>query len=140
MKRIYHTWEKWECFPAGLYEPKAPNGMSAKEANAAYASFLRDLPMFEAALSKVTREWERSCEHYLSNEKMNRIAWLGQASVCAALMIPQGYRGGFNLLTEAEQEAANEAALRWLNLWLRRQGEPEVDMEQAGISAQVDIY
>ena len=140
MKRTYHTWDKWECYPAGMYEPKAPGGMNAKEANLAYADFLRDIPMFEAALSKVTREWVRSCEHYLSNEKMNRIAWLGQASVCAALGIPRAYRGGFNMLTEQEQRTANEAALKWLNLWLRRQGEPEVDMEQAGISAQVDIY
>ena len=27
-------------------------------------------------------EWVNSCEHYLSNFAMNRIAWVGQAAMC----------------------------------------------------------
>jgi hypothetical protein len=140
MKRIYHTWEKWECFPAGLYEQKPPGDMTAKQANEAYAGFLRDIPLFEKSLERVIMEWPRSCEHYLSNEKMNRVAWLGQASVCIHLGIPQGYRGGFNLLSPEEQSLANQAALKWLNVWLERQGEPQATMEQAGIAAEVNLY
>lgn len=140
MKRTYHTWEKWECYPAGLYDPKAPNGMTAKEANEAYAAFLRDIPLFESSMQRLLDEWPRSCEHYLSNEKMNRIAWLGQSAVCIHSRIPQGYRGGFNYLTKEEQATANESALKYLNAWLASKGEPVVTMEEAGISAQVDIY
>jgi hypothetical protein len=140
VKRIYHTWEKWECYPAGLYEAKAPDGMSAKAANEAYATFLRDTELFERSMAGLIATWKCSCEHYLSNEKMNRIAWLGQAAVCFHLKIPQGYRGGFNLLTKAEQDAANQAALKWLNFWLDLHGEPAVTMEGAGIASEVNLY
>lgn len=140
MKRIYHTWEKWECFRAGFYEPKAPDGMTADQANDAYAKFLRDIPRFESALQRVLDEWPNSCEHYLTNVTMNRIAWLGQASMCIDTRIPSGYRGGFNRLNEQEQQAANEAALKFLNIWLERRDEPAVDLEQAGVSAKVNLY
>lgn len=106
MKRIYHTWEKWECYPAGFYETLPPNGMTPAEATALYAEFLRDSERFNAALWRVITEWPKSSEHYLSNEKMNRIAWLGQAAMCIETRVPSAYRGGFNRLTSAEQEQA----------------------------------
>lgn len=140
MKRIYHTYEKWECYPAGLYETTAPDKMSATDAHRAYAEFLRDIDLFERCLAQVIMTWKYSCEHYLSNEKMNRIAWLGQAAVCFHCKIPNGFCGGFNLLTEAEQSKANDAALKWLNFWLQLRGEPDVTMEGAGIAAKADIY
>jgi hypothetical protein len=71
---------------------------------------------------------------------MNRIAWLGQASMCIDSRIPSGFRGGFNLLSDEEKQAANEMALKYLNLWLEKQGEPPVDMEGAGVSAKVNLY
>lgn len=140
MTRIYHTWEKWECYPAGFYESQPPSDMTAREAQDAYANFLRNVPQFESAMCRLIDEWPNSCEHYLSNDKMNRIAWLGQAAVCIALGIPHGFRGGFNQLTQAEQQAANEAALRWLNAWLATRGEEAVTLQQAGIDAIVDLY
>jgi len=140
MTRIYHTYEKWECYPAGMYETTAPAGMTAREANEAYRALLSDVALFERVLRRVLREWPNSCEHYLSNEKMNRIAWLGQAALCLHTGIPRCFRGGFNLLTNTERSAANEAALRWLNIWLSRRGESEVTMKQAGVDAEVDLY
>jgi hypothetical protein len=140
VNRIYHTWDKWECYPAGFYESKPKQDMTPKECELAYRELLRDTPMFEAALFSVITEWKRSCEHYLSNEKMNRIAWLGQAALCVAKGIPSCHRGGFNLLTEQEQMDANNAALRYLNKWLEKRGEPAVTMEGAGVNAQVNLY
>jgi len=140
MTRIYHKWNQWECYPAGMYEPRPPNGMSAKEANDAYAVFLRDSPRFEKALEKVITEWVKSCEHYLSNENMNRIAWLGQAAMCADNGIGHHFRGGFNQLTEQEQATANELALKYLNIWLEQHGEASVDMEGAGVMAKANLY
>lgn len=140
MTRIYHTWDKWECYPAGMYENNAPAGMNTKEANATYARLLADISLFERTLRQVLAKWPNSCEHYLSNEKMNRIAWLGQAALCMYAGIPRCFRSGFNLLTPIEQRNANEAALRWLNIWLVRRNEPEVTMQQAGVDAEVDLY
>jgi hypothetical protein len=141
VKRIYHTWEKWECYPAGFYEDKAPNGMTPQEATSRYAAFLRDTPAFEAALARVISEWKFSCEHYLSNVNMNRIAWLGQASACIALGLPSAFRSGFHLLTPKDQETANETALAALNFWLERQGEePIASVGEAESRTEMNLY
>lgn len=140
MKRIYHTWDKWECYPAGFYENKAPGGLSQNEAVKRYAEFLRDTPAFTSALARVITEWPNSCEHYLSNENMNRIAWLGQASACVALGLPSCFRGGFNLLTPEEQQTANQTALAALNEWLTRRGEEPLTLETARAKTQVELY
>ena len=140
MTRIYHTWDRWECYPAGFYENKPPDGMSAEEATRRYAEFLRDLSAFESALHQVTTEWKNSCEHYLSNENMNRIAWLGQASACIALGLPSSFRAGFNLLSPEEQESANALALAYLNRWLVARGEPGLLPEEARCKTEVELY
>lgn len=140
MKRVYHTWDKWECYLAGFYENQAPDGMTQEDAQKAYRDFLRDLPRFESALERVVTDWRYSCEHYLSNETMNRIAWLGQAAMCYATKIPHAYRGGFNLLTETEQQVANEMALKWLNVWLTKQGEATLDLTGAKCKTKVELY
>lgn len=138
--RIFHTYEKWECYKAGLYENTKP-GMTKAQCEEAYRSFLSDPERFGAALEVVISEWKHSCEHYLTNIAMNRIAWLGQASACQALGIPASYRGGFFLLSEAEQTAANELALKYLNKWLVTNGLAEVSMEKAySYERQSDIY
>lgn len=141
MKRIYHTWEKWECYPAGFYEDRPPDGITPRQAVDAYATFLRDLPRFEAALVRVVGEWMNSCEHYLSNESMNRIAWLGQAAMCIDSRVPASFRAGFNLLSESEQAAANEMALKYLNVWLASHGEPEIpSLTEAASRTQPNLY
>lgn len=138
--RIYHTWDKWECYPAGFYEERPPGRMTAREAVEAYAAFLRDIPRFETALERVITEWKNSCEHYLSNENMNRIAWLGQASMCIDTGVPAAYRSGFNLLSDDEKQAANDAALRALNRWLEKHSEPALTHETAKSKTKVDLY
>lgn len=140
MKRIYHTWDKWECYPAGFYENDPPEGMTARQATEAYAVFLRDSERFGAALQRVITEWKNSCEHYLTNERMNRIAWLGQASMCIATGVPHTFRSGFNMLSESEKQRANELALRYLNQWLASRNEEPVDMAGAGVAAKVNLY
>ncbi len=141
MKRIYHTWEKWECYPAGFYENRPKDrALSDEDCRRIYAEFLRDTPMFEAALQSVILYWKHSCEHYLSNENMNRIAWLGQAALCYAKGIPSVYRGGFNQLTNEEQERANRAALKYLNRWLAKRGEPALTLEEAQSKTEANLY
>lgn len=140
MKRIYHTWEKWECYRAGFYEEKPPNGMTQEQGEEAYREFLSDLPQFEVALQGVVSIWKHSCEHYLTNDKMNRIAWLGQAAMAYAKRIPARCRGGYNRLSEEQKTAADAIALKYLNAWLAEQGEPELTPETAKSRTEADLY
>lgn len=139
-ERIFHTYDKWECHKAGFYASKK-DGMTSEECEIAYADFLRDSEAFRDALSHVISEWVHSCEHYLTNKSMNRIAWLGQASVCYATGIPSKFCSGFNLLTDEEQGIANGVALEYLNKWLIMNNMSEVDIDKAVSSGrQVELY
>jgi len=137
--RIFHTYEKWECYKAGFFATSV-DGMKKEECQKAYADFLRDIPRFKNALEHVITEWKYSCEQNLTNSAMNRIAWLGQASVCYDMGIPAAFCSGFSLLTKEEQDAANETALVYLNKWLIAKGREEMTMEQAYDGRQSDIY
>lgn len=137
--RIFHTWEKWECYRAGFYNER-PEGMTQEEGEERYREFLADIPRFDAALRAVTSEWRHSCEHYLTNDRMNRIAWLGQASVAWAIGIPSVCRGGYHRLTEEQKSAADALALEHLNRWLVDHGRDEVDFEQAGGRTEAELY
>jgi hypothetical protein len=141
VERIYHTWDEWECYPAGMYETNPPAGMTPDQARDAYTEFLRDPDRFRAGLEGVLRDWPNSTEHYLSNENMNRIAWLGQAAMCYATRVPKGFRTGYSQLTPTEQHAANLLALEYLNKFLDAKGEPTLfSLDDAKSKTQMDLY
>lgn len=137
--RVFHTYDKWECFKAGFYA-SSKEGLTKQECENAYRDFLSDSKKFAKALDGVISEWKYSCEHYLTNASMNRIAWLGQAAACYALGIPAIFRSGFYLMTETEQAAANGVALEYLNKWLIANGRNAVSMDEAYDGRQSDIY
>jgi hypothetical protein len=139
IKRIYHTWDKWECYPSGFYENKK-DGMTKKECEETYRDILKDKKVFAAALLRVITEWRYSCEHYLSNEKMNRIAWLGQASLNIETGIPSTFRSGYFLLSKKQQEAADLLALDALNKWLTDNNYEKTDLIGAGVKSHANIY
>ena len=138
--RVFHTHDKWECAKAGFYSSTV-EGKTKEQCKLEYAEFLSNTDQFAEALKLVFKEWPTSCEHYLTNIAMNRIAWLGQASMCIARGIPSQFCSGFNLLTSDQQEAANETALTALNEWLSGRGMDQVDMHSAlSYGRQVEIY
>jgi len=138
-ERIFHTHDKWECHKAGFYATTF-NGKTKDECEKAYAYFLSNTEKFSEALEHVITEWKNSCEHYLTNKSMNRIAWLGQAAMCYATGIPATFRGGFYLLSDEQQHEANKTALIYLNRWLREHNMKELSLEDAMSGKQVDLY
>lgn len=137
--RILHTWDKWECYRAGFHAERPP-GMTQEQGEAAYTEFLADLRAFEAALQRVTSEWKHSCEHYLTNDRMNRVAWLGQASVALALGIPAVCRGGYQALTFEQKYAADMMALKYLNRWLEANGRDALMLGEAVGRTEAELY
>ncbi|CAB4164232.1 ParB/Sulfiredoxin [uncultured Caudovirales phage] len=140
-KRVFHTYDKWECQKAGFYKSMPPEGMTRDEAKNAYRDFLSNPEAFERGLVNVLANWKNSCEHYLTNSAMNRIAWLGQAAMCIETGVPAEFRGGFTLMTEEQQQVANQLALKYLNKWLAENGHEEVGIEAAlADGRQSEIY
>ena len=138
--RIFHTFEKWECHKAGFYGSKK-DGMTAEQCEVAYSEYLSNLDRFREGLEGILKNWVNSCEHYLTNKSMNRIAWLGQAAMCYSTGVPSKFCSGFNLLTTDQQNAANELALEYLNKWMVKYNRELLTMDEAlSIGRQVNIY
>lgn len=119
MERIYHPWDMWEDFRHNFYGgmPDIQKDVGPEE----YANFLRDLPRFESALQHIITNWKYACEHNLTNENMNRIAYLGQASFALVFGVPgKESCSSFNLLSPEEQEAANAMAQKYLDIWIEK--------------------
>jgi len=139
-ERIFHTFEKWECHKAGFYGNKK-EGMTGDQCEQEYANYLSNEERFREGLNGVINEWINSCEHYLTNKAMNRIAWLGQAAMCYSTKIPSKFCGGFNLLSPEQQDKANLIALDALNFWMKKYNRSELTIEEAlSIGRQVNIY
>lgn len=140
MNRIYHTWDKWECYPAGFFEASAPDGLTDDQCLEIYKNFLLDIDEFKRIMRLIIKEWKFSCEHNLTNERMNRIAWMGQASLCYKYKIPARYRGGYHLLTDEQKRDADLAALEVINEWMVNQGYPLMTIEEIESKTEVDLY
>lgn len=139
-ERIFHTYDKWECYKAGFYNT-TKEGMTEQECEQEYYNLLTDEDLFRQTLEKIITEWKFSCEHYLTNKSMNRIAWLGQACLCYAKGIPSVYRSGYYLLNEDQQLKANSIALEYLNKWLLNNGRKEVTLDEGLLTdKQAEIY
>ncbi len=137
--RIFHTWHKWECYKAGLYNT-TKEGMTKEQCEQTYVDFLSNTKRFAKSLKYIITKWKHSCEHYLTNKAMNRIAWLGQAAVCYATGVPAVFRNGWFLLTEGQQNEANKIAFVYLNNWFVANGRDKITIEEALDGRQMDIY
>jgi len=119
IKPIYHHFNKWECWRSGFYETKPPEGMTKEDARDEYRNFLSDCDLFAEWIVKVHHAWPFSTEQFLTNENINRVAWIGQSSMFLYSGIPSAFRGGFFLLTEDQQRRANlvaeKALVKWIN-------------------------
>jgi len=94
--------------------------MSKEEALEAYKFFLKDIDLFNECMRRVSEEWKYSCENFLTNTSINRVAWLGQAAMCIYTGIPSCFRGGFKRLSPREQSRANSAAEHFLFVWEKK--------------------
>jgi ParB-like chromosome segregation protein Spo0J len=138
--RIFHTFDKWECYKHGFYE-NLLEGVSNEECEKMYIETLCDLDLFESLLHRIITEWKHSCEHYLTNKSMNRLAWLGQASVCLHTKVPAAYSGAWYQIEKQKRDQANEMALKYLNIWLADNKRKPVSMSEAiSEGRQVELY
>lgn len=123
IQRQYTNWELWEDYQHNFYGGVDSDEQRRDDTLELYASMLRDLPKFEAALQVIIKEWTHSNQHNLTNSGLNRIAYLGQCACALLYRVPHKYcRSGYNLLTPEEQAAADAMAAKYLNIWLRENG------------------
>jgi hypothetical protein len=119
LKRVFHPYWRWEDYKAGLYELTYPS--DEEEYGAVMAkTILCNSEWFKLVASKMVEEWFNAAEFNLSNYSQNRQAWVGQASCCFALGVPDYVtKLGWHMMTEKQQEQANKIADSVIEEWER---------------------
>jgi glutaminase len=132
IERKYFHYSELEEWRDGMWRivggEKKRNNMNAA------ADLMRDSDAFEAAMMRALEEWPNSCAHNLSAEDTNRLAWLGHAGCLLAAGSPEeNTRCGWHTLTLAEQDAANAAAQKVLDMWVAANSEAPALLKIMGI-------
>lgn len=114
VERIYHPYWDWEEIGFNMWG----NVENKSEMLEWAIVFTGDHIRYGAYMMKVVKEWERSCEHNLSNKTQNRKSWIGHAACAMANGCPEHIvREAWSHLTKVEQTSANEMAQYAINYW-----------------------
>ncbi len=114
--RIYHNFLTLEEYKQGMW--RITRGEERKAFVRRSADLMKRPDDFYRAMVTAISEWPLSCEHNLSAENMNRIAWLGHAGCCVSEGSPEDCtRAGWYYLTDEQMDAANLAAAKALTTW-----------------------
>lgn len=120
MERIYHPYELWEDWLNGMWR-KESKSYDEENINAVI-EFTGDHVLYGEAMFKVIDRWKYSCEHNLSNNSINKKAWIGQAACCIEKGWPEYLvRRAWWQLTEKQRNLADKQALKAIKEWERRQ-------------------
>lgn len=119
MKRIYHPYWLWEDHKAGFYENCSGENKELL--------ILKGIEMFNCEIKttenmlRVINEWQYSCEHNLTNESLNKIAYIGQGACCLYSNIPNKVTMEiWNKLEKNVQDRSNKIANNILNIWKQK--------------------
>ena len=119
MYRIYHPFWKWEDHKAGFYDNVS--GEKKKIMSEKVLEMFNSEKITRENMMRVIDEWQYSCEQNLSNESMNKIAYLGQAACCLYFGIPNTITmENWSRLDKEVQNKANKIANDVLNIWIKR--------------------
>lgn len=117
MERIFHHYDKWEDYHAGMYS-EIRDGRKERVQQAAL--ILGTPSICEQAMEKVVSEWTIATEYNLSNAEINRKAWLGQAACsCWAGIHEDETREAWGIMTIEQRTKANEIAARIIKKWIK---------------------
>lgn len=107
----------WEDYKCGFYDNCSGE---VKEKH-----IVKVLEMFNSEdlttqyMKKVITEWKYSCEHNLTNEALNKIAYIGQAACCIYAGIPCTVTmEAWSLLSKDVQNRSDSIAEKTLNTWI----------------------
>ncbi len=110
MKRIYHRYEVWEDWRAGMWRQSLPADEEAVILARA-VEFTGDAKLYGAFMMRVVKSWPFSTEHNLTNTSLNRQAWVGHAAASLAIGAPEYVtRKAWWMLTEQQRRKANRRA------------------------------
>ena len=117
LNRVYHHVDLWEEIPANMWG----EATNAKEALRQAIAFTGDPKEYGRYMMRVIEEWPYSCENAMTDDNLNKKAWVGHAACALALNIPEDItRKAWGYLTYEQQKLANWEADRAIRTWTLR--------------------
>ncbi len=116
MKRIFAKYNEWEDFKNGMYEM-----YNSEDEDLIRKSvyLLTNSRMFLETCKRVVSEWKITTQVHLTNNTINKKAWLGQASCNYLYKTPELLtRVAWGKLTKDQQDKANNIAESVINSYL----------------------
>jgi len=114
MKQIYKEYWEWECYKNGMYADATD--LDIKKA----FQFMKQIPLFSEAMRKAIKDWPNTMINHLSNESINKKAFVGQCACCYWIGVPESAtKKAWWILTEGIREQANREANKHINNWIK---------------------
>lgn len=113
-ERVYHPVTQWEEIAHNMWGEVADR----QAAIASAIAFTGDHRSYGKSMMRVVLEWPISCENALTDNNLNRRAWVGHAAVALAIGIPEDItRIAWGHLTDEQRILANKEADRAIHVW-----------------------
>jgi hypothetical protein len=113
-KRVYHPVSAWEEIEHGMWSDVDNRATHLQRA----VEFTSDHVRYGEYMLRVVREWPISCENALTDDRMNRRAWVGHAACALAIGCPEDItRQAWGELTDEQRLLANKEAERAIRIW-----------------------
>lgn len=138
--RVYHPYTLWEDYKAGFYD-----NISGKQKQSKIDKVLEMFnsdKLTEEYMNMVIEHWVYSCEHNLTNESMNKVAYIGQAACCLYGKVPCDLTmRGWKLLSQEVRDRSDEIANKVINKWKleRRLKNTLINGKTKGIKAEYQM-
>lgn len=118
-RRVFHHYAKMEEFHSVMWKQIPPE--QRESAIESSRELMREADSFEAACIRAVDEWPNSTEANLTASVINHQAWIGHAACCINHGASEDLtRLAWRMLSEEEQDAANEAADRAIEYWEKK--------------------
>lgn len=112
MKQIYKPYWEWECHKNGMYRDATDTDI--KKA----FQLMKQSSLFSEAMRKVIKEWPDTMLNHLSNESINKKAFLGQCACSYWINVPESAtKKAWWILAEEKRTLANREAQKHIDKW-----------------------
>lgn len=114
MKRVYHPYWAWEEIKYNMWGGVTDRKLYLRRA----IELTGDHKKYGRFMMKVIDKWPISCENALTDQYINRKAWLGHAACALAIECPEDItREAWSKLTNEQQLLANKKAEQAIQAW-----------------------
>lgn len=114
IKRVYHPYTLWEEVAHNMWGTVSNKAEALQRA----IEFTGDAALYGSYMQRVVREWPYSTENALTDDALNKRAWIGHAACALALQIPEDIiRLAWGKLTDEQRFLANQEADRAIQQW-----------------------